>query len=95
MQLARARAHGTPSYRVAAAARVHPGELSRWVRGSRRPTLQQAIRVAAALGCTTEDLFPGLITNNVYPLNDSGPTVTAAGPIKTAGGTSHAELYMQ
>lgn len=44
-----------------------------------------AQRLAEALGSSVNELFPN---------NTSGPTVTAAGPIKTAGGTSHGQEYI-
>lgn len=77
--LARARASGRHAFQVAAAADVHPSELSRWTHGHTSPSPAQAERVATALGLPVKALFP---VNESSPAAIPGSTKTtdAGGP---------------
>jgi transcriptional regulator with XRE-family HTH domain len=74
--IARSRAQGRSAYRIAAQAKVHPSELSRWIHGRRKPSAAQAARVAKALGCAVADIFP---TDESSPAAIPGSTKTDAG----------------
>lgn len=59
LAFARARARGAgAAYQIAARAGVHPSEVSRWMNGHRAPSPDQAQRLASALDCEVEDIFP-------------------------------------
>jgi transcriptional regulator with XRE-family HTH domain len=58
LALARSRANGRLAYQIAAAAGVHPSELSRFVNGHKLPTRTEAEHVAAELGYRVDQLFP-------------------------------------
>jgi transcriptional regulator with XRE-family HTH domain len=48
---------GLPQYVIAQRARIHPSELSRIVRGHRKPRPIERQRLAAAIGRGVDDLF--------------------------------------
>jgi transcriptional regulator with XRE-family HTH domain len=74
LALAHARARGESAYQIAARAGVHPSELSRWANGRRAPSAEQAARVADALGCRVEVIFP---VNELSPAGKPGSAKTS------------------
>jgi transcriptional regulator with XRE-family HTH domain len=81
LALARARAKGRSAYKIAAAADVHPSDLSRWMHGRRTPSPAQAERLAQALGLPVEGLFPA---NDSRPVDETGREQSSAEQGRTA-----------
>jgi transcriptional regulator with XRE-family HTH domain len=65
LALAHSRARGLPAYQIAAQVGVSPAYLSRWASGQRRPSPQQAKRLARIVGVPADELFPNEIDPGV------------------------------
>lgn len=54
----KARRGARPRWRIAADAGLSPDTIGRYERGQGSPNLDDAFRIAAALGCQVSDLIP-------------------------------------
>jgi plasmid maintenance system antidote protein VapI len=70
--VARQRIRGRFAHQIAAQIGIHPSELSHWMYGRRTLTQDNAVKLAAALGCSPEEILP---VNTTSPASnrDSSP----------------------
>jgi transcriptional regulator with XRE-family HTH domain len=87
LAVAEERARGRYAHHIAAAAGVHPSELSRWLNGRKTPNREQAIRLASVLQQPVTSLFSDLTSSEA-------PAGASRGPAKVvAPDQRHDQLY--
>ena len=63
--LARLRSErGMTQHELAERVGCYPKDISRWETGARTPGAESLAKLAAALGCTSDDIILGILTEN-------------------------------